>query len=124
MSPVLLDVDEVHRCLENLLINALEAFPPLPLRSRPAEVRVCVRRVDAWLEYRVEDTGSGLSAEAAEKLRHGMFTTKPDGTGFGLLTTRKALVEMGGRLDFASIPSGGAVFVMRLPADRQPPRTH
>ena len=118
MSPVLLDVDEVRRCLENLLINALEAFAPPPVRLRPAEIRVRVRRAGRWLEYHVEDTGTGLSAEAAERLRHGMFTTKPDGTGFGLLTTRKALVEMGGRLEFASAPSGGAVFVMRLPTNR------
>ena len=120
MSPVLLDVDEVRHCLENLLVNALEAFPPPSARSRHAEIRVGVRRADGWLEYRVEDTGTGLSAEAAAKLRHGIFTTKPDGTGFGLLTTRKALVEMGGRLEFASASSGGAVFVMRLPAERQP----
>ena len=118
--PVLLDANEVQRCLENLLVNAVEAFPPVAVRSRPAQIRVLVRYDGAWLEYRVEDTGTGLSAEAAEKLRHGMFTTKPDGTGFGLLTTRKALVEMGGRLDFASVPAGGAVFIMRLPAERQP----
>ena len=117
---VLMDAGEVQRCLENLLINAVEAFPPPPCRLRPAQIRVVVRHDGTWLEYRVEDSGTGLSAEAAEKLRHGMFTTKPDGTGFGLLTTRKALVEMGGRLDFASVPTGGAVFVMRLPADRQP----
>lgn len=60
-------------------------------------------------------TARGLSAEAAERLRDGLFTTKKDGTGFGLLGTRKALLEMGGRLLWENLPDSGALFRIVLP---------
>ena len=85
------------------------------MRARPAEVRIeCVRTPDA-LTYNVRDNGTGLSAEAAERLRDGLFTTKKDGTGFGLLGTRKALLEMGGQLLWENLPDSGALFRIVLP---------
>ena len=63
----------------------------------------------------MRDNGTGLSAEAAERLRDGLFTTKKDGTGFGLLGTRKALLEMGGRLLWENLPDSGALFRIVLP---------
>ena len=63
----------------------------------------------------MRDNGTGLSAEAAERLRDGLFTTKKDGTGFGLLGTRKALLEMGGQLLWENLPDSGALFRIVLP---------
>ena len=99
----------------NLVGNALEAFPAPGLRARPAEVRVEIARTPDALIYDVRDNGTGLSAEAAERLRDGLFTTKKDGTGFGLLGTRKALLEIGGRLLWENLPDSGALFRIVLP---------
>ena len=98
-----------------LVGNALEAFPAPGLRARPAEVRVEIARTPDALIYDVRDNGTGLSAEAAERLRDGLFTTKKDGTGFGLLGTRKALLEMGGGLLGENLPDSGALFRIVLP---------
>ena len=98
-----------------LVGNALEAVPAPGLRARPAEVRVEIARTPDALIYDVRDNGTGLSAEAAERLRDGLFTTKKDGTGFGLLGTRKALLEMGGRLLWENLPDSGALFRIVLP---------
>lgn len=114
-SPVSLDAERLESCLLNLVGNALEAFPPPPLRPRQAEVRVSLVRTPDALTYHVRDNGTGLSAEAAERLRDGLFTTKKDGTGFGLLGTRKALLEMGGRLLWENLPESGALFRIVLP---------
>ena len=84
-------------------------------RARPAEVRVEIARTPDALIYDVRDNGTGLSAEAAERLRDGLFTTKKDGTGFGLLGTRKALLEMGGRRLWQNLPDSGALFRIVLP---------
>lgn len=84
-DPIPLDAERLEGCLLNLVGNALEAFPAPGLRARPAEVRVEIARTPDALIYDVRDNGTGLSAEAAERLRDGLFTTKKDGTGFGLL---------------------------------------
>lgn len=86
-----------------------------PSPRSPAEVRVEIARTPDALIYDVRDNGTGLSAEAAERLRDGLFTTKKDGTGFGLLGTRKALLEMGGRLLWENLPDSGALFRIVLP---------
>ncbi|MFQ8735478.1 MAG: ATP-binding protein [Bilophila wadsworthia] len=107
------DAERLEGCLLNLAGNALEAFPApglRPPRRSPGRDR---RTPD--LIYDVRDNGTGLSAEAAERLRDGLFTTKKDGTGFGLLGTRKALLEMGGRLLWENLPDSGALFRIVLP---------
>ncbi|MFR4118098.1 MAG: ATP-binding protein [Bilophila wadsworthia] len=111
-DPIPLDAERLEGCLLNLV---LEAFPAPGLRARPAEVRVEIARTPDALIYDVRDNGTGLSAEAAERLRDGLFTTKKDGTGFGLLGTRKALLEMGGRLLWENLPDSGALFRIVLP---------
>ena len=121
--PVPLDAERLEACLLNLAGNALEAFPPPSLRARPADVRIEFLRTPDALTYNVRDNGTGLSAEAAERLRDGLFTTKKDGTGFGLLGTRKALLEMGGQLLWENLPDSGALFRIVLPLRKndQPP---
>ncbi|MFR1533174.1 MAG: ATP-binding protein [Bilophila wadsworthia] len=93
--------------------NALEAFPRRGCAPAP-RVRVEIARTPDALIYDVRDNGLGLS-EAAERLREGLFTTKKDGTGFGLLGTRKALLEMCGRLLWENLPDSGALFRIVLP---------
>ena len=114
-APIPLDAERLEGCLLNLVGNALEAFPAPGLRARPAEVRVEIARTPDALIYDVRDNGTGLSAEAAGRLRDGLFTTKKDGTGFGLLGTRTALLEMGGRLLWENLPDSGALFRIVLP---------
>lgn len=114
-QPLPLDTQRIEACLLNLVGNAFEAFPPQELRLRPAKVVIGLRRTPEQLIYSVMDNGTGLSAEAAERLREGLFTTKKNGTGFGLLGTKKTLLEMNGQLEWENIPNSGAAFHIILP---------
>ena len=62
------------------------------------------------------DNGVGVAAENLNRLFTRGFTTRKDGHGFGLHSSRLAAREMGGDLHARSAGSGlGAVFTLELP---------
>jgi PAS domain S-box-containing protein len=69
----------------------------------------------------VQDNGSGISAEAMPNLFHPFFTTKARGTGLGLAVVQKIILQHGGLVEARNHRSGGAVFIVTLPARRIQP---
>ncbi len=111
------DAPKVERIIENLLRNAL--------RHTPADGRILCRitREDAAATIVVEDEGPGIPDELKTELflPFSQGPTAKDapspGTGIGLALVR-ALAELhGGHARVEDRPSGGARFVVRLPAD-------
>jgi signal transduction histidine kinase len=86
----------------------------LTVRARPSEGGVAVE---------FADTGPGMDAETAARVFEPFFTTKPSGTGLGLAIVRQAAEAHGGAVEVESVPGGGALFRVRLPAAQaEPPR--
>ncbi|MBM4060347.1 MAG: hypothetical protein FJ265_04505 [Planctomycetes bacterium] len=111
--PVHVDRALLAQALLNLLLNALQASPPgstVVLRTR----RWRGRAPAAVLA--VEDRGSGLPGPVREQLFQPFFTTKPGGTGLGLLSCRRIAGELGGRLGLFPRHRGGARALLLLPA--------
>jgi CheY-like chemotaxis protein len=84
------------------------------------QVRV-QRQAGQRLEIRVHDTGLGLSAEQMANLfqpfnRLGREQGHIEGTGIGLVISRRLAEWMGGSLRAESTPGEGAVFTLALPA--------
>jgi len=69
------------------------------------------------IRVRVADEGQGVNPEVAEKIFEPFFSTKPEGTGFGLPLAVSAVEDFGGtlRLEDAIPDREGAVFVVDLP---------
>jgi PAS domain S-box-containing protein len=114
-----LDAEAVHRCLANLISNAIDAC----LMSEEGGDRVIVRtrERDGNLEFEVEDNGCGMDYEIKRKVFTSFFTTKgTEGTGLGLLVTKKIVQEHGGSVDIESAPGSGSVFRIILPRHRLP----
>ncbi len=84
------------RALLNLLINALHAS------EKGGVVRIKVREFQfqdsSMAAIAVEDCGTGLTEEVRQRLFTPFFTTKQDGTGLGLLSCRRILDDLGGRI--------------------------
>ena len=86
-------------------------------------VTLTCRRVEGWVEYRVVDTGEGVSAEHLPYLFDRFYRAdtgrdrRQGGSGIGLAIA-KALVEAhGGGISATSAGEGqGATFTVRLPA--------
>src|SRR5262249_46214982 len=87
-------------------------------------LHISARRLpDGGGELRVRDTGPGLSEEARRSLFVPFKTTKPNGSGLGLLLSSRIAEKHGGTLMLADktdgakdgAPTGGACFVLCLP---------
>jgi signal transduction histidine kinase len=61
------------------------------------------------------DTGSGMSAGNLSRVFEPYFTTKPTGTGLGLLIVRRIVREHGGELSIESNEGEGLTLTIRLP---------
>lgn len=103
----------IEQVLTNLIRNALDAMAD---KRTDAVLKISLMVEDSEAVLRVEDNGSGLSAEASEHLFDPFFTTKPfgEGTGLGLAIAFGIIDEMGGKLRARNVEPGGAVFSIRL----------
>lgn len=107
------DFDRLLQAASNLIENALRLTPP--------GGKVTVEAAPGRLTVR--DTGPGLSADdiphAFERfyLHDRYRSERPVGSGLGLAMVKELVVAMGGAVDAASAPVGGASFTLRLPTD-------
>jgi signal transduction histidine kinase len=101
----------VRRVVLNLLLNAGDATGG---KGR-IEVRVLAEGGGARLE--VDDDGPGVPPELRERIFEGFLTTKPEGSGLGLLSVRVTAEEHGGRVALAESALGGACFQIWLPGE-------
>ena len=103
------DPDLLHRALQNLVLNAIDAMPQggdLTLRTRMA---------GAAVELSVSDTGSGLTEEECGRLFTPYYTTKQHGTGLGLAIVQSVVTDHGGKISVESTKEKGTTFRIELP---------
>ena len=110
------DPDLIHHSLLNLVTNALDAcIDDSGKKEKSVMVRAIKKR--GWgVEYQVEDTGCGMNAEVKKKIFQSFFSTKgTDGTGIGLMITKKIVDEHKGEIIAESKVGEGSTFVIRIP---------
>ncbi len=112
-----LDASGMESCLTNLVSNAIDAAT---LRDQPGgKVTVRTREEVGDIIFEVADNGCGMDQEVKARVFTTFFTTKGgQGTGLGLLTTRKIVQEHGGHVETESVVDQGSVFRIRLTRKR------
>ncbi len=68
-----------------------------------------------WLEIEISDTGCGIAEDVRDDIFEPFFTTKRGGTGLGLPTVHRIVMNHGGELQLESQPGAGTTFRIRLP---------
>ncbi|MBF0429995.1 MAG: PAS domain-containing protein [Fibrobacteria bacterium] len=119
MASAPLDPDAIHTCLTNLVSNAIDTCH---ISSKDKKIVILDAVEDGGnITISVSDNGSGIDYDIQKKIFTTFFTTKGgNGTGLGLLTTRKIVQEHGGKIEVESIPGKGSVFKIVLPRKQLP----
>lgn len=117
LPPVRADAVVLHRILDNLVANAVEA-----LEGKPGSVSLSADAVGAGEEQRVRftvaDTGRGMTRDELNRAFDDFHTTKPAGTGLGLSVVRRLLTDVGGSVRAGTAPGEGTTFTVEIPAAR------
>jgi two-component system, NtrC family, nitrogen regulation sensor histidine kinase NtrY len=106
------DPDQLEQVLINLLHNAVDAS-----LETGGGVRVGWDHTDGYIEVRIDDEGPGIPSSA--NLFVPFFTTKPGGSGIGLVLCRQIAEAHGGTLVVENRPSHRGVEArLRLPTQQ------
>jgi signal transduction histidine kinase len=104
-----LDRDQMKQAFYNVIKNSVEAM------HRHGTLRIRTDLADTHVIVRFEDSGGGMSAENLSRVFEPYFTTKPSGSGLGLLIVRRIVREHGGELSIESSQGKGLTLTIRLP---------
>jgi len=105
------DPDLLHRALQNLVLNAIDALP------QGGELVIRTRDLGDRIELSVSDTGCGLTQEECGRLFTPYYTTKQHGTGLGLAIVQSVVSDHGGKISVESTKEKGTTFRIELPCD-------
>lgn len=105
------DAAKLRQVLHNLLQNAQDAMtdtpdPRITLATNVNEGAIC---------FSVSDNGSGFPEHLMKRAFEPYVTTKPKGTGLGLVIVKKIVEEHGGSVAIGNIEPHGAQVMITLP---------
>lgn len=113
----------LKQALLNLIKNAIEAMPQggtLTITTQMSGEKRLIKEgaknsaPKNFVEVAIQDTGVGISEAEQKKLFTPFFTTKPAGTGLGLMMVQRIIQENGGSLKLESQPKQGSTFSIFL----------
>ena len=108
-----LDPEQFQQVILNLLLNATQAMP----NGGCIDIEVCRAEGGQGPQAAliIRDQGIGMDNEVREKLFTPFFTTKEDGTGLGLVTSKKIIEAHSGQITVQSTMGEGTSFSVLLP---------
>jgi nitrogen fixation/metabolism regulation signal transduction histidine kinase len=113
LPPVRGDPAQLRQVIHNLLQNAQDALaenpePRIVIRSEPVET--------GKIRFSVTDNGTGFPENLMKRAFEPYMTTKPRGTGLGLVIVKKIVEEHGGEITIANVAPHGARVMLTFPA--------
>jgi signal transduction histidine kinase len=103
------DPRRLKEALINLVANAIEATP------NGGTVMLRLRGTGSGVRLDVQDSGRGISPEDLERLGTSFFTTRPNGTGLGVVLAQGVITQHGGSLTYNSTVGKGTTATILLP---------
>lgn len=113
LKPTPVVSDQIQQVILNLVLNAVEAMPD------GGDIYLETRQRKQGVEIVVEDTGTGIPLEDAQKVFEPFVSSKEKGTGLGLTVSYGIITAHGGSLELINGRGKGACFRILLPADME-----
>jgi PAS domain S-box-containing protein len=107
-----IDVARMHRCLMNILENAMEALGDVDVGAIHMDARMEGDRI----EINITDTGPGISRERQKMIFDPLYSTKTNGIGMGLPVCKQVMELHGGSIAIRSKTGMGTTASLRLAA--------
>lgn len=113
-----IDREQIQQVFLNLALNALQAM------GTEGTLTITTGEIggahDRGLVVRFADTGPGIPPERRVQIFEPLFTTRTNGTGLGLSTSKRIVERHGGTLTVESEVGVGSTFTVTLPLGMEP----
>lgn len=103
-----IDPDQIKQVLINLIKNSLES-------SEKTTVTVSASVTEKHAVIKITDDGPGFTLEQLEQGFEPYVTSKPSGSGLGMIICQRIIFDHGGTIDYDNNPDGGAAVTINLP---------
>ena len=115
LSPLRFDPNGIHRCLLNIVANAMDACEGDDITNKTVTIRTI--KPGGWaVEYQITDTGAGMTAEVRDRIFQSFFSTKGSrGTGIGLMMSKKIVDQHQGVIEVTTEKAAGTTVIIKLP---------
>ena len=118
-TAVWIDRERLHRCVVNVLSNAVQA-----MGNEGGNLTLATVRQDGHIAIRISDTGTGIPSDARERIFEPLYSTKTFGVGLGLSIVRQIIQQHGGSVEIDSQLGFGTTITLRLPLEKPRESTH
>jgi signal transduction histidine kinase len=107
---------EFQQCLINLCLNGIQAMAERGGQLTLSATQTVGTDGQDYVVLRVSDEGSGMDEATRQQLFTPFFTTKASGTGLGLMSCKRIVESVRGRIEVNSTQGQGTAFELHLPA--------
>jgi two-component system, sporulation sensor kinase E len=109
MPEIRVDKDQIKQAFFNIIRNAFQAMPDGGMLG------IGLTSDSEYVRLSFSDTGEGIPADRMRAIFDPYVTTKPDGSGLGLMIVQRIIQEHGGEIELVSKPGTGTRFLISLP---------
>ena len=105
------DYNRLNQVFLNIIKNSIEAID----YSKKSFIKVSVNVFDKFVHINIEDNGLGMNDYVLSRIKEPFYTTKPNGTGLGVLLSNEIISAHNGKIDYESEEGVGTLVVITLP---------
>jgi PAS domain S-box-containing protein len=113
LPPATIDKNQIKQAFFNIIRNAMQAMP------HGGILKIILSSSDRFVSVAFQDTGGGIAPDDLGNIFDPYFTTKPEGSGLGLMIVQRIVRDHGGELEVQSAPRAGTTFTIHLPRDER-----